>query len=118
MGRERRSGSRSAFHLRQARHYAELAVAGLQRQGRKWRDDPVTAAGLTHLVESVAEYMGSIPAEVQARYPAVPWGEMSGFRNISAHEYHNVNLDIVESTIRDDLPKLIEQIDRMLADGI
>ena len=57
-------------------------------------NDPVTKAGITKLVETTAEYMGNIPLEIQAQFPDV---------------------EIVESTIEVDLPKLIKHIDQILA---
>lgn len=71
-------------------------------------------AGLTKLVEVAAEYMGNIPLEGQARHPKVPWKIMADMRNISSHEYHRLDPEIVENTIIVDLPKLITQIDQML----
>ena len=69
---------------------------------------------MSHLVETVAEYMGNVPLEIQDQFPDVPWKDMADMRNIVAHTYHNVDPDIVESTVKVDLPKLIEQIDEML----
>jgi len=35
--------------------------------------------------------------------------------NLTSHEYHRLDVEIVESTIEVDLPKLIKQIDQILA---
>lgn len=40
---------------------------------------------------------------------------MSGLRNLTSHEYHRLDVAIVESTIEVDLPRLITHIDEMLA---
>lgn len=78
-------------------------------------NDPVTKAGITKLVETTAEYMGNIPLEIQAQFPDVPWKPMAGMRNLTSHEYHRLDVQVVESTIEVDLPKLIKQIDQILA---
>ena len=62
--------------------------------------------------------MGNIPRDAQVRYPEVPWQPMADFRNIAAHAYHRVNLDIVDAIVRESLTVLIPQIDRMLTDGV
>jgi len=49
------------------------------------------------------------------QFPDVPWKDMAGLRNLASHEYHRLDLEIVETTIALDLPKLIIQIDRMLS---
>lgn len=59
--------------------------------------------------------MGNVPLEIQAQFAEVPWKAMAGMRNLSSHEYHLLDVAIVESTLEVDLPKLIMQIDEMLA---
>ena len=85
---------RVRWHLAQAKKNAQDAIDGRARLGNDWMNDPVTKAGMTKLVETTAEYMGNIPLEIQAQFPDV---------------------EIVESTIEVDLPKLIKQIDQILA---
>jgi uncharacterized protein with HEPN domain len=110
--------TRHAFHLNQAKTFALQAIEGRRKAGATWQDDPVIAAGITHLAETAAEHMGNIPRDVQVKYPDVPWQAMADFRNIAAHSYHRVSFGIVESVVRDDLPRLIPQIDQMLGDGV
>jgi uncharacterized protein with HEPN domain len=58
--------------------------------------------------------MGNVPLEIQVHFPDVPWKAMAGMRNLTSHEYHRLDVEIIESTIAVDLPKLITQIDQML----
>src|ERR1700687_5064610 len=102
---------RIRWHLEQAKQNAQAAIDGRARLGKEWTNDPVTMAGLTKLVEGAAEYMGNIPLEIQARHPKVPWKVMAGMRNVSSHEYHRIDPEIIENTIIVDLPGLITQID-------
>ena len=106
---------RVRWHLAQAKKNAQDAIDGRARLGNDWMNDPVTKAGITKLVETTAEYMGNIPLEIQAQFPDVPWKAMAGMRNLTSHEYHRLDVEIVESTIEVDLPKLIKQIDQILA---
>ncbi len=73
------------------------------------------------LVESVlykyiviGEAAANIPAEIQSRNPEVPWRLMSDMRNIMAHEYFRVNLNIVWGTIQNNLPLLVEPLRNLL----
>ena len=54
-------GSRTRWYLEQARRYVIEAIEGRARLGDGWASDPVVRAGLTHLVEAVAEYLGHVP---------------------------------------------------------
>src|SRR5439155_18171667 len=105
---------RLRWHLAQAKKSAQDAIDGRARLGENWAADPVTKAGITKLVETAAEYMGNVPLEIQVEFPNVPWKVMAGLRNLTSHEYHRLDVEIIESTIDVDLPKLITQIDQML----
>ena len=73
------------------------------------------------LVESVlyqyivlGEAAANIPVEIQFRRPDVPWRLMNDMRNIMAHEYFRVNLNIVWGTIQNNLPPLVEPLRDLL----
>lgn len=53
----------------------------------------------------VGEAARHVPPDVQARCPEVDWRGMNDMRNILIHAYAEVNLTIVWSTIRMDLPE-------------
>ena len=48
------------------------------------------------------------------RHPELPWARMRGMRNVVIHEYFFVDLKIVWTTVKDDLPRLKQQIDSLL----
>lgn len=48
------------------------------------------------------------------RHPEIPWARMRGMRNVVIHEYFFVDLKIVWTTVKDDLPRLKQQIDGLL----
>jgi uncharacterized protein with HEPN domain len=39
---------------------------------------------------------------------------MRGMRNVAIHEYFFIDLEIVWTTVKDDLPKLKDQVDALL----
>jgi uncharacterized protein with HEPN domain len=41
---------------------------------------------------------------------------MHGIRDKVIHEYFDVDVSVIWSTVKDDLPKLKQQIDRLLTD--
>jgi uncharacterized protein with HEPN domain len=42
--------------------------------------------------------------EFVAAHPELPWIEMRGMRNKMIHDYFDVNLNVVWSTVNEDLP--------------
>jgi uncharacterized protein with HEPN domain len=47
-------------------------------------------------------------------HPQLPWIEMRGMRNKVIHNYFDVNLTVVWNTVKDDLPRLKQQIDDLI----
>jgi uncharacterized protein with HEPN domain len=65
--------------------------------------------------EAAAKIQQQAPEFVKA-HPELPWFQMRGMRNKVIHDYFNVELPVVWSTVKDDLPKLEQQIGRLLID--
>lgn len=62
----------------------------------------------------IGEATRNVPLEIQSRYPLIPWRLMGGMRNVVTHEYFQVNLSRVWTTIQDDLPSLVPQLQQAL----
>jgi uncharacterized protein with HEPN domain len=65
--------------------------------------------------EIIGEAVGKLPAAVKDGYPDIPWQDIKDFRNLLAHEYFGVDLEIVWNTIHNDLPKLIDAVQMIVA---
>ncbi|KUG03445.1 hypothetical protein ASZ90_019147 [hydrocarbon metagenome] len=65
--------------------------------------------------EIIGEAAGRISSNIQLLYPEIPWYEMKGMRNIVAHEYFRVDLQIIWKTVQDSLPELGRLIQSVLA---
>lgn len=60
--------------------------------------------------EIIGEAAGKLTAELKRDYPDVPWQDIKDFRNLLAHEYFGVDLEIVWNTIHAELPTLMEAV--------
>ncbi|MGA2596398.1 MAG: HepT-like ribonuclease domain-containing protein [Bryobacteraceae bacterium] len=58
--------------------------------------------------------INSIAPDFLKQHPELPWAQMRGMRNVAIHEYFFVDLEIVWTTVKDDLPKLKQQVDALL----
>jgi uncharacterized protein with HEPN domain len=67
-------------------------------------------------LEIIGEAARHIPETVRRRYPEVPWKRVVGLRNIVVHEYFAVDLEIVWTIIRENLPALKDTLQKMLTD--
>jgi uncharacterized protein with HEPN domain len=57
-------------------------------------------------LEIIGEATKMIPESIRARYPSVEWKKMAGLRDILAHHYFEVDLDIVWDILYNKLPAL------------
>lgn len=53
--------------------------------------NPMAVDASAHNAMILGEAARHVPAELQARYPLVPWREMRAMRNIIAHQYRDVS---------------------------
>lgn len=44
----------------------------------------------------------------------MPWRAIAGLRNVLAHDYLEIDLEVVWSVVEQDLPKLAAAVDRMV----
>jgi uncharacterized protein with HEPN domain len=58
----------------------------------------------------IGEAASHVPSSIQVKYPQVNWRGIRGFRNVVAHEYFRLNIDLVWSITQEDLPELKEQV--------
>jgi len=49
-----------------------------------------------------------------AAHPEIPWREIIGQRNILAHEYGQIDHELLYKTASEDIPALIGQIETLL----
>jgi len=62
--------------------------------------------------EIIGEAASRLSPEAQALFPDISFRAMRGMRNIIAHDYGEVDLELVWKTAEADLPHLIETLER------
>lgn len=64
--------------------------------------------------EIVGEAAGRVSLDCQAAVPSIPWRKIRGMRNILAHEYGQIDYEIIYTTVTDELPALIAALEALL----
>ncbi len=97
--------------LRHLVEAAEKAIAFCE--GRTRQDlatDEMLRLALTKLVEIVGEAAKLITEATRERYPGVPWAAAARMRDRLVHHYFDIDLDVLWSTINEDLPELLRAL--------
>jgi uncharacterized protein with HEPN domain len=75
--------------------------------------DRTRLLALERALELLGEAASKIPSDIQERWPAIPWREMTGLRNRLAHGYFATDTAILHEIATHDLPVLIGELERM-----
>ena len=65
-------------------------------------------------LEIIGEAAKNVPSEIREKYPDVEWKKVSGFRDVLAHSYFGVDLEIVWDIVKNKLPALAESLSVIL----
>jgi uncharacterized protein with HEPN domain len=77
--------------------------------------DAMLMLALTRLLEIIGEAAKNVSEPTRALAPAIPWREIAGTRDLIAHGYFDINLDIVWEILSIDLPKMLPRLDELLS---
>jgi len=105
-------------HIQDAIGRAILYSAPFQDVGA-FSSDSLTLDAVIRTIEIMGEAATKIhkaDPEFTKRHPEIPWLEIRTMRNKLIHDYFTVDPVVVWMTVRNDLPKLADHIDRLLAD--
>lgn len=101
--------------LRHMLDHAREAVAMITGKGRiDLQRQRMLELALVRLIEIIGEAAARVSPEGQAEYSFIPWREVVGMRNRLVHGYDSIDLDVLWDTIEDDLPPLIDKLERTL----
>jgi len=100
------------------RHMLDAAHDALSfAEGRSREDldaDRQLVLALVKCIEIIGEAAGQVSPEGQAQAAELPWRDMIDMRHRLVHAYYDVNLDVVWSTLREDLPPLIAALESVI----
>ncbi|GBE04570.1 hypothetical protein BMS3Abin10_00186 [bacterium BMS3Abin10] len=77
--------------------------------------DKKTSNAVIRSLEVIGEATRKIPADLMDRSPEIPWKRMTQMRNKLIHEYFGIDLEIVWTVIKDELPPLSPHFEKLLS---
>ena len=79
-------------------------VAGITRESLA--QDSMRIDAVIRNLEIIGEAAKMIPESIRIGYPNIEWKKIAGLRDILAHHYFEVDLDIVWDIVQNKLPEL------------
>jgi uncharacterized protein with HEPN domain len=96
------------------RHLADAAETAIRFASDRRRadldTDEMLTLALTKLVEIVGEAAKQVTGETKDAHPEIPWSAAARMRDRLVHHYLDIDLDVLWSTVQDDLPALLALI--------
>lgn len=108
MQRDQESLIDIANAIRRILRYAD----GIDQLQLENNDEKLSA--ILYQITIIGEATRRISQDFRNQYPAIPWREMAGMRNIIVHEYDQIDLDIIWDVIENKLPELTILLNSLL----
>lgn len=74
--------------------------------------DPKTYFAVLHQFTILGEATKRLSEPFRSSHPEIPWKQMSGMRDVLIHRYDEVSLEEVWKAVAEDLPPLIQSLER------
>ena len=100
-----------------ARHILDTIgkIERIRQRGDLTQDEVLYDATLRNL-QTLSEATQRLPDNIKQQYPAIPWQQIGGFRNILVHNYlGDIDPQTVMFVVRTHLPSLGAAINTMLS---
>ena len=68
-------------------------------------------------IQVIGEAANGISPEFQKQHLEIPWKDIIAMRHLLVHQYFGIDLDEIWNTAKQDLPKLQQEISRILKRG-
>lgn len=95
-------------------HATEAISMALDKNRSDLNDHRMLELSLVRLIEIIGEAATHVESETKEKYDTIAWPHIVGMRNRLIHGYDAVDLDVLWDTITDDLPPLIEELQKIL----
>ncbi|HAH21673.1 MAG: hypothetical protein A2Y00_06580 [Omnitrophica WOR_2 bacterium GWF2_43_52] len=74
------------------------------------RKEDLIIDGIVRNLEVIGEATKNIPPQIKVKYPDIEWKKIAGLRDILAHEYFGIDLEVIWDIVNNKLPVLKKKI--------
>jgi uncharacterized protein with HEPN domain len=80
--------------------------------------DQILLRAILYSFMIIGEASNYVPESLQNIYTEIPWRLMKDMRNVMAHEYFQIDVQILWNTITKSLPRVVTQLETLLEQEI
>lgn len=80
----------------------------------RYRTDVAFQYSCNMCIIQIGELANRLSDEAKQNSTNIPWRAIIGMRNLHAHDYENVDLEIVWNTLLEDIPRLKKDLQKLL----
>lgn len=102
----------SILDIHTAAQYIVDTAAGLTKAELIENEDKVFA--IIYQLIIVDEATKRLSTEFRQQHSSIPWKSIAGMRDVMAHQYDNIQMDILWAVVQEDIPSLIAMIEPLL----
>lgn len=84
------------------------------RVGGDWPSDGMAVDAIAKRIEEIGEVAKRLTPETLALMPSVNWRGVKGIREVMAHAYDEVDVEVLVGVVRDNLPGLRDAVGQTL----
>ena len=109
--------SRDMIVLKKIIQYSDEIEATLSRFSltqQTFAEDFIARNAISMCILQIGELVNKLTDEFKAVNNEMPWHEIKAMRNIAAHNYGEIDIDILWETATDDIPLLKEYCQRFI----
>lgn len=99
-------------HILESIEGIEKHVKGISESD--FKENLTVQDAVVRRIEIIGEAVKNLPSSFLEGNQEIPWKDIAGMRDKVIHEYFGVDFDIVWKVIKKDMPRLKEQIQKLL----
>lgn len=80
---------------------------------KSFSDNEMLVEACVFNLSQLGETANKINLEFETANPQIPWRQIYGLRNRIIHDYEGINLKLIWEIIKDDLPELLKELDKL-----
>ena len=102
------------FYLDDMAQFAERVISYSEGMPQEdFESNSLNYDAITRNIELIGEAATRIPEEIRASNPNIPWRQIIATRNQLIHGYLGIDNDVLWSIVQDDIPSLLQQLQKL-----